>query len=352
MGILMNNQSQINKPTIRAVTKHRKISKSLKGFTMIELMISMAIGLILFAGVMSIFVGMRATTAETSSYGELQENGRFAISVLTDDLLNQNLWGDYPGTFGTANLTVVPAAPGNDCIGGGVNNATFPLAVGHFRTLWGQTLTAAQPNPLGCFPPGSQTSPGSDVIQIKRVIGNPVGAPPLIVPAAGNYYLTTNTVSGGIFPFGGAAPVLGNARTWQYQHLVYYVRDETVGNNVVPVLMQGRLANSRMGFAPVIDGIEVIRFMYGIGPEATGVVDRFVSATTMNNNPGLWDNAAGTRILAVKIYVLARSILPDYKYENTNTYQLGNLSLDVNDNYRRLLFSSTVTLYNARVDVW
>jgi len=347
----MSNHSEINKRLIRRfITKPGRISKSSKGFTMVELMISMAIGLILFAGVMSIFVGMRVTTEETSSYGELQENGRFAISVLTDDLLNQNFWGDYSGTFGTANLTLVPAPPGNDCVGAQGNNATFPLAIGHFRTLWGQTLTAAQPNPLGCFPVGSQASVGSDVIQIKRVIANPVGAAPLLVATAGNYFLTTNTVTGGIFPFGGVPPVVNNARTWQYQHHVYYVRDETVGNNVVPVLMQGRIANLRMGFAPVIDGIEVIRFMYGIGPEATGVVDRFISAGTMN--AGLWDHAGGTRILAVKIYVLARGILPDNKYQNTNTYQLGNVAFPVNDNFRRLLFSSTVTLYNASADTW
>jgi type IV pilus assembly protein PilW len=51
-----------------------------KGFALVELIIALSVGLVLFAGVLSIFVGMRTTTAETSSYGELQENGRFAIS--------------------------------------------------------------------------------------------------------------------------------------------------------------------------------------------------------------------------------------------------------------------------------
>jgi len=343
----MKSDSQGDKPTMLPVTKLRKTYNASNGFTLVELMISLTIGLILFAGVMSIFVGMRATTAETSSYGELQENGRFAVSVLTDDLLNQNLWGDHVGTFSRANLTLVPAAPSNDCVGAGINNATFPLSAGHFRTLWGQTLTAAQPNPLGCFtsPAGTQTRADSDVIQIKRVIANS-----LLAPTSGNYYLTTNTVTGGIVAFGGTAPVIDNARTWQYQHHVYYVREEKVGHNVVPVLMQGRLANFKMGFAPVVDGIETIHFMYGIGPEETGVVSRYLSADNMT--AGLWDNAAGTRILAVKVYVLTRSILPDIKYQNSNTYQLGDLSLVVDDNYRRLLFSSTVTLYNASVDSW
>lgn len=149
---------------------------------------------------------------------------------------------------------------------------------------------------------------------------------------------------------------MDNPRTWEYQHHVYYVREEPVGNNFVPVLIQGRLANLGMNFTPIIDGIEAIRFMYGIGPEATGIVDRYVSASTINlNNPGLWDRAGATRILAVKVYVLARSILPDNKYENKNTYQLGadaGGTFAVDDNYRRLLFSSTVTLYNGRVDTW
>ncbi|WP_274620351.1 PilW family protein [Colwellia maritima] len=69
-------------------------------------------------------------------------------------------------------------------------------------------------------------------------------------------------------------------------------------------------------------------------------------------NDALWDNAGGSRIIAVKVYVLARNILPDNDYTNNNTYQLGDLPMTFNDNYRRLLFSSTVTLYNARVDIW
>lgn len=318
-----------------------------KGLTLIELMISLSIGLVLFAGVLSVFVGMRSTTAETSTYGELQENGRFAISVLTDDLLRQDFWGDYAGRFSTSNLISIPAvgSVGNDCIGGGVNNATFPLAVGHFRTIWGQTLTAVAPNPLGCFvtPVNTRTRPNSDVIQLKRVLGTPN-----LVPAAATFYLRTNHTTGGIFR-GNALPVINNTRTWEYQHHVYYVRDDIVGNNFVPVLMQGRLANGNMVFDPIVDGIEVIRFMYGIDTNGDGVINSYISASGGNMTDALWNNAGGSRILAVKVYVLARSIEPDMKYTNTNSYQLGDLAIaPVNDNFRRLLFSSTITLYNAR----
>jgi len=332
-----------------------------KGFTLVELMISLSIGLVLFAGVLSVFVGMRTTTAETSTFGELQENGRFAISVLTNDLLKQNFWGDYSGPIVETNVNVLSPVPGNDCVGGGVNNATFPLAgFGSFRTLWGQTLTAASPDPLGCFstPASTRTKEGSDVIQIKRVIGNPVPTisliNPLPVTSAGNYYLMANTDGGGIYAHGDAFPVLQNFRTWLYQHHIYYVRERQVGNDFVPVLMQGRLANLTMNFNPVIDGIEVIRFMYGIDTDTNplapgyGVINAYISAENMTES--LWDNGGGTRVLAVKVYVLARSILPDNKYNNTSSYQLGNLKVTMNDHYRRLLFSSTITLNNASVD--
>lgn len=333
-----------------------KLSKDdMQGFTLVELMITLSVGLVLFAGVMSIFIGMRTTTSETSAFGELQENGRFAISILTDDLLRQDFWGDYKGRVNTFTIPMVPVPPGNDCVGGGVNNATFPTAVGNFRTIWGQTLTAAAPNPLGCFssPSGTRTKSGSDVIQLKRVIGNPIPPtnPPVPLPAdttPGNYYLSANVDEGGIYADGAPWPVLDNTRTWLYQHHLYYVREESVGSDYVPVLMQGRLANGSMVFDPIVDGIEMIRFMYGVDTNGNGMVDFYTSAGNMTD--ALWDNAGNARVLAVKVYVLARSILPDLKYDNTSTYQLGNLAITVDDNYRRLLFSSTITLYNARVN--
>jgi type IV pilus assembly protein PilW len=328
-----------------------------QGFSLLETFIALAIGLVIFAGVLSVFVGMRSTVTETTSFGELQENGRFAMSVLTDDLSKQDFWGDYTGTFDASSINHALAAPGNDCRGGGVNNNSFPLATGTFRTIWGETAVGS--NPMGCF---NDAKIGSDVIQIKRVlagdlvdgVGDPITTAPI-----GNYHLVTNSNDGILFG-SGVVPAADNSRVWQYQHHVYYIREENQGsNNKVPVLMQGQLT-TRMSFAPIIDGIEMIRFMYGYDadtdPDAVGygVVDNFLSAE--NVTAAMWDNAGGTKIIAVKIYVLARNVLPDNKYKNDKTYFLGDLNegkgITFNDNYRRLLFSSTVTLYNARVDSW
>ena len=344
-----------NKQRVKVPQMIRKNLRQQHGFSLLEVFITLIIGLVIFAGVLSVFVGMRTTTSETSGYGELQENGRFAISVLSDDLLRQDFWGDYTGVIDLASISPVPNAPSGECVGGGINNGTFPLAVGHFRTLWGETVTSA--NILsGCR---DDAKIGSDILQLKRVVASPLtksGTPegdPIEVAPAGNYYLVSNMNKGSIIS-AGAVPVINNARVWEYQHHIYYVKEETQGTNTIPVLMQAQLA-STLSFAPIIDGIEMIRFEYGIDTETDptandyGVVNAYIPANDMTN--ALWDNAT-SRIIAVRIYVLARSIQADSKYKNTNTYKLGNFDYTVDDNYRRLLFSSTVTLYNASMDIW
>lgn len=316
------------------------MKKQQLGFSVLELFIALAVGLFLLLGVLSVFVGLKTTVQETSTYGELQENGRFALSILTDDLLRQDFWGDYTGTFDLISLNnVLEPAPLNDCAGEGLNNATFPVANGHFRTLWGDTVTTAAQ--MGCI---TDAKTGTDIIQLKRVVADPVTLTP-----AGNYYLNTNNSGGEIFAGGEVVPDIDNSQIWQYQHHIYYVKEEVQGSVSVPVLMQGRLTNS-MTFDPIIDGIEMIRFMYGVDTTDDGIVNAFISADNMTQ--GLWNNASNSKIIAVKIYVLARSIMPDNKYDNANSYQLGDIQFVANDNYRRLLFSSTVTLYNARVDAW
>lgn len=324
-----------------------------RGFTLVEIFISLAVGLALFAGVLSVFVGIKTTTTETATYGELQENGRFALSVLSDDLLKQDFWGDYTGTFDFSMLTSVPGVPDTECNGAGLNNGTFPIAIGHFRTLWGDRIAAINPAPGAVQDGGDMdcivdAKASSDIIQLKRAISQPLTA-----TTANNYYIIANLSEAEIFT-GTTPPELDNSQIWEYQHHIYYVKDEQQGTNTVPVLMQGRLT-TKMTFDPIIDGIEVVRFMYGVDTDAPGTVgygiaDTFLSADNMTNTQ--WDNGSNNRILAVRIFVLARSILPDNKYTNTNTYSFGDTTLTYNDNYRRLLFSSTVTLYNAGVDSW
>lgn len=54
-----------------------------RGFSLIELMIAMVIGLFLLLGVIQVFVGSRMTYQVHEGIGRIQENGRFAIEILS-----------------------------------------------------------------------------------------------------------------------------------------------------------------------------------------------------------------------------------------------------------------------------
>jgi type IV pilus assembly protein PilW len=329
------------------------MNKNQQGFSLLEIILSLSVGLIIFAGIMSVFIGMRTTTQVTSSLGVLQENGRFALSVITEDLMRQNFWGDLASPLSSSNSIAnnLPAMPAtNDCNGVGINNSSFPQVLGHFRTLWGKT--AKSKNPINCV---DDARVGSDILQLKRVLAQPLaplsdGSPDN--PDNNSYWLNSNMSSGIIFPGTIATPFVNNSQLWQYQHHIYYVRDETQGDITVPVLMQGTLRNSGvslMNFQPLIEGIEVIRFMYGVDTDSDRVVNAYISASQMTED--YWNNTNAT-ILAVKIYILARDILPDKKYQNTKRYFMGDLQIVSNDNYRRLLLMSTVTLHNSGIETW
>lgn len=320
------------------------------GFSILEVFISLVVGLFLVAGVLATFTSMRTTSEQTSSYGQLQENGRFALSILTDDLLRQGFFGGLSGPLSFSMLDDIPAQQPNDCIGDGLNNSSFPQASGHFRTIFGET--AQSENLLNCI---TDAKIGSDVIQIKRVVSSVVADASL---DDDRYYLRTNMSFGSLFNGSDDIPIMDFGQNWQYQHHVYYIKEDVQGNVTIPSLMQGYLRANKstlMLFEPIVDGIEMIRFMYGVDTDNDGIVNAFIPANDMTDD--YWDNLGDVRILAVKVYVLARDIYPDFNYQNKNTYQLGDLSVNfmtdgVGDNYRRLLLSATVTMYNSRIDSW
>ncbi len=63
--------------------KFNRCSVRHKGFTMVELMVAMVIGLFLIAGVFQLFVANKQSTRILNNLSHIQENGRFAISQMT-----------------------------------------------------------------------------------------------------------------------------------------------------------------------------------------------------------------------------------------------------------------------------
>lgn len=306
------------------------------GLTLVELMISLAIGVFLLGGIAAAYIAMRTTTAETVALSEVQQNGRMAISLLTADIQQAGFRGMLP-EFSDSTTAPVPFA--GDC-SWGLNGGSFPqAALGNFPTIWGRTLPLGGAA-MGCI---ANAVAESDVIQIKR------GAGPAVVPAgiqAGRYYLETNATQGNIFPGTVAAAGFTLGEIWPYLHHVYFVTSEVFDGQAIPVLARMELRNNggpTMVQTMMLDGIERIRFYYGVDLNDDNVIDSYLAA---NDMPAvLWQ--ADTKVLAVKVFVLARATRPDNNFQDNNSYDLGDgVAFVPDDNFRRMLFSTTVNLTN------
>ena len=87
------------------------------GYTLLELMVSITIGLIVLACLVTLFAGNSRQRGEIERANEQTENGRFALQLLSDDLRDAGYLGSFnPGTVAGPNpQLVIPTALPNVC---------------------------------------------------------------------------------------------------------------------------------------------------------------------------------------------------------------------------------------------
>ena len=313
-----------------------------KGLSLVELMVAMVVGLFLTAGLFSMFVMSATNVTTTSQFNQLQENGRIALSLIERDISQLGFMGDLTGIgleVGTnLNINAAAIAAGNDCIGDGINNASFPAVVpAHFRRLWGYE-SGVSANSLSCL---TSVVSGTDVLQIKRLAG-----PEITVPNDSNrYYLATNSQQGVLFSGGQSTPVITNGRYWEYLHHVYYIENEAA----IPVLKRRVLRNGGMktsaSYEQLVEGIENMRVLYGFDSNGDNSADSYMPVQNVTDL--MWDNSLAQRVVSLRIFLLVRALEADSSFINNNSYELGDKTITApGDNFRRKVVSTTVVLEN------
>jgi prepilin-type N-terminal cleavage/methylation domain-containing protein len=86
-----------------------KIDMQQRGFTLVELMISMVISLLILAALVSVFVNTSSSNREMERTNALLENGRFATQLLQEELVHAGYWGGYLPEFDDLSSKVDPA---------------------------------------------------------------------------------------------------------------------------------------------------------------------------------------------------------------------------------------------------
>jgi len=318
------------------MTKQKKMQiKKLKGLTLIELMVSIAIGLFLVAVVVSIFINNKKAYQSNNDFVEMSDNVRFAVTMINNDLTNAGFYGSISYKD---EITISDFSPANDCGGfaAGGSNSSIKRSIAGGNTL------------LNCL---AFMDTASDWISIKRVLSNPVDDVSLVNATS---YLRTGK-SNGLLASGTKIAGLSDAQlpggssnmNFLYKHHIYYVEANTSaepsnrlirksivdGQWVSKVLVGPGSINSAGG------GIERIKFMYGEDTDATldGVANFFLNAGDVTN----WNN-----VVSVKVYILARTAEDKAGLADTKTYALGDTTYTPGGKYHRKLFTSTVFLRN------
>ena len=320
-----------------------------KGFTLVEVMISLFIGGLILGGVMFTYIGMKVTTKDTMTIGELQESGRLAISIMQRDIEQIGFWGTYYDDSFTAVNTEALSNPGTDCFEG-LNNGSFPdlATASNFRTIYAKVADASKE--LNCV-----TDPvkGTDIIQLKFLQGDQLTESE--TQADENYFIAEQEKAQ--FKREKVTGSSANASIWPYSHHVYYISDQTYKVNnkdlTVPALMRKRLVGASITTETIMEGVENMRFVFGLDTNSDNRVDAYRSIKDMDHTD--WENRKS--ILTVQVFLLVRALQEDQGLKIKNqTYTLGEdkdkRELTFTDGFRRTVFTTTIRLNNVGSNLW
>jgi type IV pilus assembly protein PilW len=103
----VDNLKQAMQPNAERIMPVNKLLRQHQGFTLIEIMVSMLLGIFLLGGVMGIFLNTKQTYRVQDALGRLQENGRYAMDFIGKGIRMT----DYRGCPTTPPSLLLPNTP-------------------------------------------------------------------------------------------------------------------------------------------------------------------------------------------------------------------------------------------------
>jgi len=323
------------------------------GVSLVELMISLTLGLILLAALLTVFSNSSSARAELERTSRQIENGRYAVQLVADDLRVAGFYGEF-----NVGSVPVPAVLIDPC---STNPADWSTAV----PLHVQGYDAGGGAPA-CLP--IDAKPGSDVFVVRRVKTCVAGVAGCEAVTPGKPYLQASLCNSdasqyvldidGVVAFplrrkDCATP----AALREYMVNLYYISNNNGSGQNVPTLTRLELTGTAFVPVPLVEGIEEINVEYGIDTNGDGQPDAYSADPTNFNYAGCGNCTPGNNwanVLTVHLHVLARSVDASPGHTDTRTYRLGLNSAGVpinvgpmNDRYRRNVFSAMVRIANA-----
>jgi type IV pilus assembly protein PilW len=340
------------------------------GFSLVELMVAMAIGSLLIVGAVFVYSQSRTSFTLNESQARLQENGRYVLSVLEPEIQMAGYYGytNTPGDFryvAGAAETFVADMRQDDAAFAALPAALQACGTNYVLDLL-QTVQGFDnryrfaPNGLVCAAAGTGAQANTDTLTLRRAGTNAVLADANRLQLFVSRQSPTNNL---IFR-AAAAPRAVVAGMEEVRDLVvqaYYVSQDSIGLAGVPSLHRKSLAT---GPAIVDDeimrGVEDLQVQFGIDVGADqngdGIPDDFLGdgmADIVDGRATRYVDpedpaAASGQVVSVRIWIRLRAEQPEAGYVNNTRYRYANTDFTANDRLRRVVVSRTIFLRNSR----
>lgn len=284
--------------------KPRVLRSRERGVSLIELMISMVIGLVIVGAVIVSIVGSSKTGKFQAAYAQMNEDAQIGFSILSRDIQ----MAGYSQPTGLVDTAVAPATP------------TFDL-----------TFTTVTRSVFGCDNPFTSAT----VATVSCVASTPTTAAFEVVYEADT---STTVVTGGL-----PSDCLGQSIDVGPPYVArnrYYIANGASGRPELFCASDKAAASGQ----PIIENIDSMKVWYGIPVAASPrQVVRYVSATDVNTaGVAEWD-----RVISMRICLLIRSAEPVLNVGDgdTLTYRDCNSTIQTsNDRLLRRAYFTTATL--------
>lgn len=307
------------------------------GLSLIELMIAMVVGLVLMAGVLSIFISSRASYGLNGAVGKIQERGRFAMDFLRTTTRQAGYMG-CGSNVGMANYLQSSTALPYDFTRALTGYAYSASAPGDTYTLTAnpaQTTSGWSPSLDSSLP---AMNPGSDVFAVRYSVHN--NDPAYLTGAsngsniyfnqAPNFFtsgailMVSNCVSGfviqadhlndakvvvnsgndaspgntiqGLPPGSWAGAQASTALT-----TVFYIAQDTAGDPALfeavtnPNCASPDACSGGFQLQELVPGVAAMKVLYGVDTTGSHIANEYDPADVVNTN-NAWDNVVSVRL--------------------------------------------------------
>ncbi len=297
----------MNRPEISFLNDYLD-NKKQQGFSLVELMVSMMIGLFLIFTVVSSYSSNKSSSTFRAELGELEANARIAMTFLRDGIEHAGYPSIYIHAIDKAFLT---ESDGN---------------VSGFVCDTDGAVSYQEATYINRYNRYTKDQRRRDRISIAFMPDNPRDPEALYwQDCAGSYAAdpATNSIQAANCS---ADPVSGQGR------LAVVYNSYFIGDNKL------KCTSSRNITVPIADGIEAMQFRYGVKAGGNTVYQR-ASVVEDNNS---WGN-----VVSVQMALLVRSKNEVLPVETEQGFMLLDRRIYKTDRYLRKVFTSTVHLSNV-----